>query len=147
MIFHIEGHSNNYSNKSEILISTFYFFNHLKYETSSWYFKMANIKSVVPIIPYSKYCSIIKDHKIMTFTFIAIRLALNIENPRIHISYHNFSIFYRVSVLEMDFFRRLKMTGKPNILTCTDDLYVAKRWTFWYLCLPLQKRKGKYEKS
>ena len=37
---------------------------------------------------------------------------------------------YRVSVLEMDFFRRLKMIGKPNILTCTDDLYVAKKWTF-----------------
>ena len=47
---------------------------------------------------------------------------------------------YRVSVLEMDFFRRLEMIEKLNILTCTDDYYVAKGWPFWYLCLLLNKR-------
>ena len=39
-------------------------------------------------------------------------------------------LIYRVSVLEMDFFRRLEMIGKLNILTCIDDNYVAKGWPF-----------------
>ena len=46
---------------------------------------------------------------------------------------------YRVSVLEMDFFRMLEMIGKLNILTCIDDNYVAKGWPFWNLCLLLNK--------
>ena len=49
-------------------------------------------------------------------------------------------VSYRVFILEMDYFSRLEMTGKPNILICIDDLHIAKGWTFWYVCLLLTKK-------
>ena len=61
--------------------------------------------------------------------------ALNSILPNLVPSTYKVPKNLNASVLEMDFFRRLETMAKPNILTCTDDLYVAKSWPFWYLCL------------
>ena len=49
----------------------------------------------------------------------------SIADRQLHM-FQNLACTCRVFILEMDFFRRLEMIGNLNILTCNDDLCIAK---------------------